>query len=388
MGFLDGISSSVKKILKPEENEPATGKKPSDMTEVTDEIDVFGQDIDGDLIGDNITLNHDNLQGDEEDGFYVEVDTQRNNSLYAIMQNTYENWDEMSHDEQNALIDAVMDANPEIFGTRVNDQSEQYVTDSTRGSLIDDTTRTERMNTYIYAGDKINIPTASTKVSADSVKVLSAADSNNENNPEHVHVGTVIATPHGSEENVYTPSQETAQIENDNHGVYNLSKIVDEYFDDEANPNKAYAIALDQAKANSELVLERVNAATGDNFDDVADIPAQILLSTPLYDETEGANNELKLVDARYEDFAQESDLSSARYVDQQLYSSDVSDITINPEFEGENGEMVNGAPVYKSVEDAILANYKTELDPKDVDMDKLGEAVSTVEEGNNSVMT
>lgn len=128
MGFLDGISSSVKKILKPEENEPATGKKPSDMTEVTDEIDVFGQDIDGDLIGDNITLNHDNLQGDEQDGFYVEVDTQRNNSLYAIMQNTYENWDEMSHDEQNALIDAVMDANPEIFGTRVNDQSEQYVT--------------------------------------------------------------------------------------------------------------------------------------------------------------------------------------------------------------------------------------------------------------------
>ena len=383
MGFLDGVSSSQKQV-KVEDLDNKKGSKPNEVSEDTEYIDVFGDDIDGDGIGDNIELNTDNLQGNAEDGYYVEVDTKHNNSLYAIMQNTYSNWDDMSYDEQNALIDAVMDANPELFGTGVNNVSNQYVTDSERGSMDPySTVRSERMHSYIYAGDKINIPTKETRVETAAFKQASATANNSTEN-EHVHVATVIATAHGTTEYVYEPSSASVELNSEEGGAQNLSDVVSQYFDAEADEQKAYAIALDQAKANSEFVLTRINSATRENYDDVADIPADVLLNTKLCVDSKYANNEMSLVDSRYEDFADGTDLSSGRYVDQQMFTSQVSDVTIDPNFEGESGDMVDGKPVYKSVEDAILANYRTEVDAKDVDTSKYGE-VSYVKGGGSS---
>ena len=79
MGFLDGVSSSQKQV-KVEDLDNKKGSKPNEVSEDTEYIDVFGDDIDGDGIGDNIELNTDNLQGNAEDGYYVEVDTKHNNS--------------------------------------------------------------------------------------------------------------------------------------------------------------------------------------------------------------------------------------------------------------------------------------------------------------------
>ena len=281
MGFLDGVSRSQKQV-KVEDLDNKKGSKPNEVSEDTEYIDVFGDDIDGDGIGDNIELNTDNLQGNAEDGYYVEVDTKHNNSLYAIMQNTYSNWDDMSYDEQNALIDAVMDANPELFGTGVNNVSNQYVTDSERGSMDPySTVRSERMHSYIYAGDKINIPTKETRVETAAFKQASATANNSTEN-EHVHVATVIATAHGTTEYVYEPSSTSVELNSEEGGAQNLSDVVSQYFDAEADEQKAYAIALDQAKANSEFVLTRINSATRENYDDVADIPAVVLLYTKL----------------------------------------------------------------------------------------------------------
>ena len=255
MGFLDGISNSLKKLTKTEEVENKDAQQVASEQENPEEIDVFGQDINEDGVGDKISLKQDNLQSGE-DGYYVEVDSTHNNSLYAIMSNTYEGWHDMSDKERAALVDIVMDANPEIYGKMVNDESGQYFSESDRQSLSNDSTlREERLNTIIYAGDKINIPTINPKIKEDSVKITQAAQSNDPE--EHVHVGTVIATPHGTQEFVYTPNSDTAKLSED--GSTNFMDIIKEHFDENADDKKAYAIALDQAKANSDVVLEKIN---------------------------------------------------------------------------------------------------------------------------------
>ena len=257
MGFLDGISNSLKKIM--DAGQVEAGKTPSAGQETgnPEEIDVFGQDLNGDGIGDNLQLRSENLLEDEYGNTYIEVDKTNNNSLYKIMSNAYEGFDDMSSEEQKVLMDAVMEANPEIYGTEVNNVSNQYVTDNTRGSINKTGgNRTERMNTVIYAGDKIYIPTKDSTI--ESVKVKTPAENGNEGDSEHVHVGTVIATPHGSKSYTYTPESSSAAINESS----TLSDIVKENFKD-ANEDNTYSIALNQAKANSDFVLERINAQNG-----------------------------------------------------------------------------------------------------------------------------
>ena len=217
-------------------------------------------------------------------------------------------------------------------------------------------------------------------------------DKNNENVSiqdeleDHIHAATVITTPHETVRYIYVPKGGTGDGNNDVSVIADnetLADIINENFAS-INDDNIYPIALDQAKANSEFVLTRINSATRENYDDVADIPADVLLNTKLCVDSKYANNEMSLVDSRYEDFADGTDLSSGRYVDQQMFTSQVSDVTIDPNFEGESGDMVDGKPVYKSVEDAILANYRTEVDAKDVDTSKYGE-VSYVKGGGSS---
>ena len=154
MGSLDGVSSTEKKQVVKEKETAAKTKE----SEKAEEIDVFGNDENGDGVGDKIELNKDNVI-ETEDGYYVEVDEEENNSLYSIMSNTYKGWDDMSAEEQDALVKEVMNANPEIFGTEVNSASGQYVTDSDRASLKEGgSNEDERLNTIIKAGDKLKIP--------------------------------------------------------------------------------------------------------------------------------------------------------------------------------------------------------------------------------------
>ncbi len=381
MGFLDGVSNTVRKLIG-QQNAEESNETSNEQQSL--QASVFGDDIDEDGIGDNIVVNKNNVI-ETSDGYYVEVDSSKNNSLYAIMANTYENWNELSKDEKDQLLNAVMDANPEIFGTSTNSASEQYVSDGNRNSMLSGSdNRTERMHSYIYAGDKIRIPTKDERIQENSVKVVNASETNNAEDREHIHVGTVIATPHGTQELVYEPDADKAELKaNDSEGT-SLKDVVLQHFDENADDATAYAIALDQAKANSDLVLERINEGRNDKFSDVASIPQYLLLNADLYSDKEGAVNELNIVESRYEDFEENSDLTSARYVDKQLYTSDVSDVVINPDFDGENGEVQDGKQVYKSTEDAILALYKTDLN--DNEIANLGTPISSVEEDNSTV--
>ena len=85
MGFLDGISNSLKKIKETEQTGNDKTQNNSQAEQNPDEIDVFGQDLNEDGIGDNIQLNSENLQEDEDGNSYVKVDNTHNNSLYKIM---------------------------------------------------------------------------------------------------------------------------------------------------------------------------------------------------------------------------------------------------------------------------------------------------------------
>ena len=341
MGFLDGISSnSPKKIKEAElEKEKDSAKTQEENPEDIDVFGAYGEDKNNDGIGDNIQLNSDNVEQDDDGNYYVEVDSKHNNSLYKIMENTYEGFYDLSQEEQDELINEVMNANPEIYGTETNDVSNQWVTDNDRSSL--NTTsgnRSERMNTIIYSGDKIIIPTKTSKIN--NVTVQNPAENGNEGDSEHVHVGTVIATPHGSQSRTYSPDVSEVEINEDTK----LGDIVKNNFEG-ANDNNVYSIALNQAKANSELVLERVNAAGKEQYDDVADIPADVLLETDLYDKD--SDKKLSLVDSYHEDFKSDTDLTSTKFIDQETFTPKNFNVRIDPNIEESDPENA----VYKSLE-------------------------------------
>lgn len=136
------------------------------------------------------------------------------------------------------------------------------------------------------------------------------SDENNSTLEDHIHAATVITTPHETIRYVYIPRGENENGENkpeiELSDSDTLSSVIKNNFA-EINDDNIYPIALDQAKANSELVLRAVNAYDkSQTYYDVADIPAEILLNAPLNENNE--SDTLKLVISSHEDFAQSSD--------------------------------------------------------------------------------
>ena len=298
MGLLDGVSNSLKKVQPAVDT--TTNKTPTTSTSSSGSS-IFQNSKT--QIGDKLELNTNTVKANDSGNYYIEVDQQKNSTLLDIVGNAYNGWEDLNDDERTALVDIVMDANPEIYGTSVNNVSGQYVTDSDRNSTgANDDYRSQRLNTIIKEGDKINIPTLDPTIDEDSVKILNAAETNNEGDVEHIHVGTLIATPHDTQEFVYEPDAKVAFLSAEDGSVNTLASVVAAHFDTEADPQKAYAIALDQAKANSDLVLERINEKNGTSYDDVATIPQDVLLNTNIYSEKENVPNELVMVESRYED--------------------------------------------------------------------------------------
>ena len=131
---------------------------------------------------------------------------------------------------------------------------------------------------------------------------------------------------------------------------------------------------LDQAKANATLVLDAANTYIGDIlYEDVADVPSDVLLSAPL----NPYNNDLdiSLVNSTFEDFAPGSDdITMLTYVDQERFIPDNEYVIIDPNWTGGSSDP-SGIPIYHSVEEAILNNYRSTNAEKD---NKLVESIWT----------
>ena len=178
---------------------------------------------------------------------------------------------------------------------------------------------------------------------------------------DHIHAATVITTPHETIRYVYVPQGGTNEgdnyVEAEVKSGDTLKSIVNNYFA-KINDDNVYPIALDQAKANSEMILNAINANSENNYEDVADIPKDVLINTSLNNTNE--TKTIKLVNSSFEDFAQNSDeISMTTFVDQERFISDNEYVVIDPNWNGETSDP-SGYPTYNSVEEAILNNYRS----------------------------
>ena len=196
---------------------------------------------------------------------------------------------------------------------------------------------------------------------------------------DHTHTATVIRSSHGTRTYNYIPaggkateSNVVVQVE---QGM-TLGRLVDKYYS--VNENDLYSVALDQAKANAKFVLDAINKKMGDEiYGDVADIPSDVLLNTVLNTEKESDNKLMVLVNSRHEDFSvshEDDPLNMTTYVDNETFVSDNEFVVINPQWDGETPDP-SGKPVYRTVEEAILANYRSTDEEKD---NKLVESIWT----------
>lgn len=202
----------------------------------------------------------------------------------------------------------------------------------------------------------------------DSAIVQTVDNQDTEQEIPHTHSATVITTPHKSVNYIYVPrggsNSGDLNVVVDLDDYSTLDTVVKENFA-KINDNNVYSVALDQAKANSNMVLSTINKELGTNYTDVADIPSYELLNTPL--NKEGAEGKaITLVNSTHEDFKMGNDgMSEIAYVNQEKFISDNPYVVIDPNWDGVTPDS-EGRPIYKTVEDAVLSNYRTQKTEED----------------------
>ena len=179
---------------------------------------------------------------------------------------------------------------------------------------------------------------------------------------DHKHAATYITTPHDSIRYIYIPrggngeGSADVEIKLDSDDTY--ASVIKSNFGNINNDN-IYPIALDQAKANAALTLEAANNHVGEViYTDVADIPSDVLLNSPL--NPQGRDLSLSLVNSTFEDFAPASDeITMTTFVDQERFIPDNEYVIIDPSWTGGTSDPT-GVPIYRSVEEAVLNNYRS----------------------------